>query len=142
MRKTRSILTLVGAVVGALSVTPIHAQEGSFALDLNNVTDVEAGCRLTYVATNNSGVSMDKTSYEVAVFDQEGIVSRLLILEFGQVQDGRTKVVQFDLADQPCTDISRLLVNSVAECVATDGSTPNCMESLQTSSRGTIQFGT
>ena len=120
---------------------PAFAQGGNFGLELNNAREVGEGCRLTYVATNNTGVELDKTSYEVAVFDKDGVVSRLLILEFGNLQNGKTKVVQFDLADKPCADISRLLVNSVAECVATDGSTPNCMEGLVTSSRGEIDFG-
>ncbi|MBM7068846.1 hypothetical protein IU397_14755 [Actibacterium sp. 188UL27-1] len=141
MLRTLSSLALGGITAAALSMAPVYAQGGNFALDLNNARDVGAGCRLTYVATNNTGVALEKTSYEVAVFDQEGVVSRLLILEFGQLQDGKTKVVQFDLAEQPCADISRLLVNSVAECTASDGTTPNCMDGLVTSSRGDIQFG-
>ncbi|MFT6223509.1 MAG: hypothetical protein ACJA1F_001353 [Paracoccaceae bacterium] len=141
MLKTLCTLTLAGTIAASLSSVPAFAQSGNFGLELNNARSEGSGCRLTYVATNNTGVALDKTSYEVAVFDKDGVVSRLLILEFGQLQNGKTKVVQFDLADKPCGDISRLLVNSVSECTATDGSTPNCMGGLVTSSRGDIQFG-
>lgn len=141
MLKTLSTLALAGATAATLLATPVIAQSGNFGLELNNARGVGEGCRLTYVATNNTGVELNKTSYEVAVFDQDGVVSRLLILEFGQLLNGKTKVVQFDIADKPCDTISRLLVNSVAECVAADGTAPNCMDGLVTSSRGEIQFG-
>ena len=118
-----------------------EAQEADFALELNSATEVNGGCRLTYVANNNTGVGLEKTSYEVAVFDQDGIVSRLLILEFGKLPVGKTKVVQFDLAEQPCDGISRLLVNSAAECTTADGLFDRCMDDLVTSSRTDIEFG-
>ncbi|QDC11555.1 hypothetical protein FHY55_07950 [Oceanicola sp. D3] len=120
---------------------PAFAQSGNFGLELNAARDVGEGCRLTYVATNNTGEGLEKASYEVAVFDQDGVVSRLLILEFGQLQADKTKVVQFDLSDMACSDISRLLVNSVSECVGAEGTSPDCMEGLTTSSRAEIQFG-
>lgn len=120
---------------------PAFAQDGSFNLELNAARDVNGGCRLTYVATNNTGVDLEKTSYEVAVFDKDGVVSRLLILEFGKLPKSKTKVVQFDLAEKPCAEISRLLVNNVAECTSTEGPYDRCMEALSTSSRAEIEFG-
>ncbi|MBT0957249.1 hypothetical protein IV417_07625 [Alphaproteobacteria bacterium KMM 3653] len=141
MIKTISTAILGAATAVSLCTAPAFAQTGNFGLELNSARAVGDGCRLTYVATNNTGSALEKTSYEVAVFDKEGVVSRLLILEFGQLQPGKTKVVQFDLADSPCEDVSRLLVNSNSECVASDGSTPNCLEGLVTSSRAEIQFG-
>lgn len=141
MLKTLTAGTLSALTATFMATVPSHAQSGNFGLELNNARAVENGCRLTYVATNNTGAELDKTSYEVAVFDKEGGVSRLLILEFGKLQNGKTKVVQFDLADQACDNISRLLVNSVAECTAADGSTPDCMAGLVTSSRTEIDFG-
>lgn len=141
MIKTLSATILSTLTAVALGGAPAFAQSGNFGLELNTARAAGDGCRLTYVATNNTGSALERTSYEVAVFDQDGAVSRLLILEFGQLKPGKTKVVQFDLADQPCDQISRLLVNSVAECVAADGSTPNCLDGLVTSSRTDIQFG-
>lgn len=116
---------------------------GDFSLELNNAAEISTGgCRLTYVATNGSAESLTQIAYEVAVFDANGIVSRLLVLEFGALTPGRTKVVQFDLADQPCADISRIIVNDVASCALDGGGTGMaCMELLSTSSRASIQFG-
>lgn len=128
------------ATAAALSA-PAFAQSGNFSLELNAAQAVDQGCRLIYVATNNTGEGLEKVSYDVAVFDQEGVVSRLLILDFGNLPADKTKVVQFDLADMTCSNISRLLVNAVSECVGSGAAKPSCMEGLVTSSRTEIQFG-
>ena len=143
MQKALSALSLSAALAGAtLVAAPAVAQDGgAFRLELNNTSAVETGCRLTYVATNAMGMDLSEASYEVAVFDGAGLVQRLLILQFGALTDGRTKVVQFDLADTSCDDISRLLVNSVSECTAADGSEPDCLGALETTSRSEIEFG-
>lgn len=133
---------LAAALALPVAATPVFAQDsGNFSLELNNAQSVETGCRLTYLATNNMGTELTSTSYEVAVFDGEGVVNRLLILEFGRLQSDKRKVVQFDLADTSCDNISLLLVNNVAECTAADGSEPDCLAALQTTSRASIEFG-
>lgn len=136
------ILTAMAvATVTSLGASAALAQEGGFGLELNNAREAENGCRMTYVARNGTGTDLSAISFEVAVFDANDIVSRLLILEFGALTDGKTKVVQFDLADLPCTEISRLLINSVAECAAAEGEAPDCMAVLNPSSRTDVGFG-
>jgi len=132
----------------AAPISPAFAQEAAnepaFSLELNSASDTTAGsCRLTYVASNQSDIALDRTAYEVAVFDGDGTVTRLLVLEFGQLIEGKTKILQFDLADTPCASISRILINDVAACVQTsDGETIDfCMSGLSASSRTPIQFG-
>lgn len=134
--------------IGALALSQVfavapaaRAQSGNFALELNKAADVDGTCRLTYVATNNTGIALTKTSYEVAIFDGNGQVSSLLILEFGALPVAKTKVVQFDLKSTPCGDISRIVVNSLAACEAADGTHDDCMSALITSSKTKIKFG-
>ncbi len=137
-----SCLLLI-ATIGAM---PVMAQDSPrFTLELNNATDTgQGGCRLTYVAINQSGEALAQTAYQVGVFDAQGIVRRILVLEFGALLEGKTKIVLFDLADQACADISRIIVNDVAECtLAADGSPADfCLTGLATTSRTAIQFGT
>jgi hypothetical protein len=135
-----SAAILCAALAPGAALAQSDAGGGSFMLELNNAQTEGQGCRLTYVATNETGMDIEEIGYEVAVFDTEGVVDRLLILEFGRLSDGRTKVVQFDLADASCDGISRLLVNGVAACTAADGSEPDCMDMLDTSTRGAIAF--
>lgn len=124
--------------------TALTAQEiDQFQLDLNAVSETEAGdCRLTYVATNQSGTALQRASYQIALFDGEGVVSRLLVLEFGALVEGKTKVLQFDLTGTPCGAISRIVVNDAPACTASDGNESQlCMSNLAASSRTAIQFG-
>lgn len=117
------------------------AQSGNFALELNTATDVGDGCQLTYVATNNTGIALTETAYQVALFDENSLVSGTLVLEFGALPVGKTKVVQFNLAGKPCASISRILINDISACRSADGDHDFCMSGLITNSRGDIQLG-
>ena len=143
----RAISSLSTAAAVALTVAagPAVAQDNpEFVLELNNAAETDAGgCRLTYVATNRTGVDLSQAAYEVAVFNGSGIVSRILVLAFGALAEGKTRIVQFDISDQQCADTSRIVVNDVAECtLAEDGATGDfCLSTLATASRASIQFG-
>jgi hypothetical protein len=145
--KFRAVSSLFTAAAVALTVVaaPVAAQDNpEFVLELNNAAETSAGgCRLTYVATNRTGVDLSQAAYEVAVFNGSGIVSRILVLAFGALPQNKTRIVQFDISEQPCADISRIVVNDVAECtLAEDGATGDfCLSTLSTASRATLQFG-
>jgi hypothetical protein len=134
------------ALVAAMMIsTAAQAQDAAeFSLELNNAADTSNGdCRLTFVAANRLGTALSDVAYEVAVFDANGIVSRILVLELGALTDGKTKVLQFDLVGQPCANTSRMIVNAVAACTQDDGTVlaDLCLSGLAAASRGAIQFG-
>lgn len=132
------------AVILGLASAPLAAQESqAFELDLNGATDTDdGGCRLTYVATNRSDLAFDRTAFQVGLFDADGAVTRLLVLEFGALVAGKTKILQFELAGSPCASISRIIVNDVAACTLADGSASEfCVSGLVATSRTAIQFG-
>lgn len=143
IRTLKNAAVLAGLT--AICAVPAVAQDApEFSLELNNAAETTAGgCRLTYVATNGTGQELGQTAYEVAVFNAAGVVSRILVLEFGALTADKTKVVQFDLSDQPCSDISRIIINDVAACTLADGSGEGdfCLSGLVTASRSSIQFG-
>jgi len=142
---TLAAAALIAASGPALSQDAATPAAAEFALELNNAQDTDAGgCRLTYVATNNSDNELSETAYEVAVFDADGVVSRILVLEFGTLTAGKTKILQFDLPDSQCSGLSRIVVNDVAACSLADGGGAGdfCLDALVTSSRTGIQFGT
>ncbi|WP_245875413.1 hypothetical protein [Tabrizicola aquatica] len=132
------------AVVLGLAIAPAVAQDATaFELDLNAATETEGGgCRLTYVATNLSDLAFERTAFQVGLFDAEGTVTRLLVLEFGELIAGKTKILQFELAGSSCATISRIVVNDVAACTLADGTTSDfCLSRLVATSRTAIQFG-
>ena len=134
---------LTFAFAAAVSLGPASAQDDTtLALELNNATDVEAACRLTFIATNGTGVALEGLSYEIVLYDPEGIVpdDGFLLFEFGDLPDGKTKVVQFLLEDRNCASISRVLVNDVTECRSDAGQHDFCLDGLSVSSRNEIDF--
>ncbi len=141
MKKLASIATALWFAGGVIAGSSALAQENNFTLELNSAKDNANGCRLTYVAINKTGIILEKTAYEVVVFDKDGGVSQFLILEFGKLPIGKTKVVQFDLKDNKCTNISRLLINDVSECEAGGKNVSICLDALRTKSRTNIGFG-
>lgn len=140
MREWRRLAA--GMACGVALAGPGLAQAtGNIEIELNTAADVDGGCRLTYVIYNSSATNLDKVSYEVAVYDTDGIVKKLLVLEFGFLPSGKTRVVQFDLPEQQCAGVSRILVNGPVECTAGAGEQTVCRDNQILSSRvGTIQF--
>ena len=136
----RSILGL--AIVWCLGMPgPSVAQEKAISIELNDATNVDGACRLVFVAVNNSGIVLEKTSYDVVTFDATGKVGKSLTFQFGRLPIGKTKVVQFDLPGQTCETISRLLVNDVSECAVDGKASDVCIDALTTSTRTQVAFG-
>ncbi len=141
-----SLRLFAALIATAFTVSPLAAQDAaapSLALELNTAADTaEGACRLTYVASNGLAAPLEMTSFQMAVFDADGAVTRLIVLDFGALPLGKTKVVQFDIPGQTCAQISRIIVNDVAQCTTTgDAAVEGCLTSLSTASRSTIQFG-
>ena len=118
--------------------------KGSILLELNGATPAENnGCRLTVVTTNRLEQDLNRAAWQVAIFDAEGVVKSLPVLDFGAMVTGKTKVAMFELPDQQCTDIGRIVVNDVAACTTGDGQDLRdaCLGGLATRSRTDIDFG-
>ena len=131
---TAALATLGGLCAAA-------AQDKTLSIELNDATDVGGACRLVFVALNGTGVVIEKTAFDVVTFDAAGKVGQSLTFQFGRLPVGKTRVVQFDLAGQSCTGISRLLVNDVSDCAVDGKASDLCMDALATKTRAAIEFG-
>jgi hypothetical protein len=124
---------------------PASAQEKAAApalmLELNGAEPSDKGCRLTFVVNNELGAELSRASFEIALFDESGVVDRLTVLDFKELPAGKTKVSRFDLARTDCAKISRVLINNATQCTG-EGIAPDaCLRSLKTSTKGGIKFG-
>ena len=148
----RIYLRLVTLAFAGLFAQAVVAQETPdttisdpvITLELNNASNTgNSGCQMTFVVTNHGEKGLAEVAYQVGVFDAKGIVRRILVLEFGSLIGGKTKIALFNLADQPCSDISRIIVNDVAQCTLAENSKPAdfCLSGLLTRSRSDIEFG-
>lgn len=140
--RVTSFLMVCGSTVAAICL-PAAAQEEaatSLSIELNGLQATEEGCRLTFVAANRLNEDITRAAYELAFFNEKGLVERLTVLDFQSLPADQTKVRQFDLPDLDCGNLERILVNDATACEATD--TAVCMERLETTARDdAVVFG-
>jgi hypothetical protein len=135
----------LGAALVTVGMTPAALAEEkateTIRLELNGLQPSERGCRVTFVVTNNLGGVVERAAYELAFFDDNGLVSRLAVIDFMELDRGRTKVRQFEFAGMDCSSVGRVLVNDVAECSGAGIDAGDCMSRLDLATRTSIQFG-
>ncbi|MEN3794272.1 hypothetical protein [Fulvimarina sp. MAC3] len=115
--------------------------EQSFSIELNRATPTEGGCRLGFVTRNGLGSDLTRAAFEIVLFNPEGLIERLLVLDFGAMPEGRTKVREFNLSGAACDRIDRVLVNDVSACEGEGVAEEACASALTASSKNDITFG-
>lgn len=132
-----AIALLWGAPALAQDVAPAPA----LVLELNAAQPSDKGCRLTFVVNNALGAPLDRAAFELALFNAEGVVDRLTVLDFRDMPAGKTKVSRFDLAGADCSKITRILINHATECVGAGIDPSACVKQLRTENRTKVTFG-
>ena len=144
MNPTASLRLLTSALAVSLGVVPAWAQSApapGLNLELNAAQPSDKGCRLTFVVNNALGADLSKAAFEIALFNEAGVVDRLTVLDFKDLPAGKTKVTRFDLAGADCGKLSRVLINSATECAGNGVEPATCMRGLKTSTKTGIAFG-
>lgn len=115
--RTSKPLALAALALPAL-FGPALAQEAAPAVSIELSTAEAAGnaCTLSFVAQNDHAADISSAVYETVLFDGQGRVARLTLLDFQDLPAGRLRVRQFHFADMPCTAISRILINGASTC--------------------------
>lgn len=138
------ILTAV-SLASSAAIPQAWAQETApapaLAVELNAVQPTDKGCRFTFVVTNGLGGTVASAAFELVLFDKAGMVSRLTIVDFKDLPDGKTKVRQFDFSGVDCGNLGRVLVNDATQCSGEGIEERACIASLRTSTRTDIEFG-
>jgi hypothetical protein len=124
----------------ALAQAPASAP-ASLVLELNALQPAEAGCRVTFLATNRLGGRLDRAAVELALFDAAGTIDRIVTLDFKDLSADKTKVLQFELAGLQCDGLGRLLVNDITACEGAISPPTICLDALETSTRLDVDFG-
>ncbi|TKW68770.1 MAG: hypothetical protein DI616_01905 [Paracoccus denitrificans] len=133
----------VAAAQDTADTAPVPG-EGTVRMELNRTTDNDAGgCGLVVLTTNRTDKAIKRAAWQVAIFDQEGVLKALPVLDFGALMVGKNKIGVFQVPDGGCDTISRIIINDVAECTADDNSDMRdaCLQSLETQTRTDIEFG-
>lgn len=120
---------------GETSSTP------ALVIELNALQPTDNGCRFTFVTTNNLGAELANAAFELVLFDKDGMVSRMTIVDFQELPQGKTKVRQFDFSGVDCATVGRVLVNDATQCVGEGIEPGSCIRSLKTETRTETVFG-
>lgn len=142
--RTMCLVSGIAALVMGSAAPSASAQDvpaPSLSLELNGVEPSDKGCRLTFVVANDLGADLTRAAFEIALFNDKGVVDRLTVLDFRDLPEGKTKVSRFDLAGTDCAKMGRILVNSVTDCSGKGVQADTCMKGLKTSSKAGITFG-
>ncbi len=138
---TTSLRLLTSTLAMSLAMVPARAEGPALTLELNAAQPSDKGCRLTFLVNNGLGADLSKAAFEIALFNEAGIVDRLTVLDFKDLPAGKTKVARFDLAGTDCAKVSRVLINSATECSGTGVEPDACMHKLRTDTKTGIVFG-
>lgn len=134
-----SALALLGSA--SLATAEEATSTPQLTLQLNALQQAQSNCRVSFVAFNGLETLLDKAAFELALFNREGAIDRLVTLDFKQLQRGKTKVLQFELPGLDCANVGRVLINDVSACEGADIVPDTCFLRLQTSTRLDITFG-
>ena len=134
------------ALVFALS-QPALAQEAAseapaseptgLSISLNTLETTDNGCKLTFLVENDLPETIESLQAEVALFDSEGVVDKLTMLDFLTLPAGKKRVRQFELPGESCDALGGLLLNDIKVC---DAEGVDCMGALETGSKAGIPF--
>lgn len=137
LRLARGFAAMAGLCL-ALIPTAILAQPAGIDLELNRLEPTDKGCMMSFVIRNGLASPIEEASYEMVLFNREGLVERLTVFNFGALAAGKTVVRQFELAGSGCEGIGRLLVNGAKSCKGEGLSADGCVAALSTSSKAGV----
>jgi hypothetical protein len=107
-------------------------------IELNKLEDVGGQCAASLLLTNRLSETLEQVRFDVYVFDKAGVIARRLLLDTGPMRTGKTTVASFALIDQPCANVSRLLVNDIPVCKTATGVAVDCVGALNLTSRAAV----
>lgn len=137
------IAAAFGAMAAAAIPTGALAQSApSLSVEFNGLEASDNGCRMTFVVNNGFPGTLQRATFEFALFDKAGVVDRLSVLEFKDLAPAKTKVTRFNLTGLDCANVGRILINEVTACEGESVDVAACRAALKTSSKAEgVEFG-
>ena len=112
-----------------------QAQDGRLTVELNKFETIEAGCRTFFLFRNGSSTGFQGFEMSLAVFDQEGVIDRLLKVEAAPLPAVRTTLKLYEIPDLRCEEVGEILLHEIARCEPEGGGTLDCFAVVDLASR-------
>ena len=124
----------------ALGPPPAAAGGDDVLIELNRLEERAAGCRVHLVLDNAAEHAFTSYRLDLVIFDADGIVARRVAVETAPLRASKTMVKEFELANLPCAEVGRILLNDVTQCASADGDLKDCVAATRLSSRSAVAF--
>ena len=131
---------LAGAVPAVVLAQSAENTSSRLFLELNAVQDVGGACRLTFLARNGTGQTIDQAVFETVIFDKSGGVVSLSLFDFRDLPADRPRVRQFELPEMACDTVGQALINGANSCVVDGAESGVCDEALSLGSRLSVEL--
>lgn len=137
------LLSALACAHAASAKSPERVTDNRLTLELNSLNQNEnQACRMTYVVENRMPDDVTDLAWQIAVFDKTGVVKAILGLEFGAISAGQTHVAVFEMADQNCADVGRIVVNDALRCaIGGQADHQACLDGLMLRNLTHTRFG-
>ncbi|MEM1275971.1 MAG: Tat pathway signal sequence domain protein [Pseudomonadota bacterium] len=130
---------LLGASVLLASTTALANGE-TVRVELNKLEPAGTACQAYIVIENSTEAAFDKLALDLVMFDPDGVIATRLAVEMGPLRAGRTSVKVFGIDAIPCDGLSRILVNDVLACESNGAARGDCLDLIETASRGSVEL--
>ena len=128
------------ALALGLASSPARAEGPVVSVELNKLEANGSSCRAYLMMRNDAGLDFESLKLDLVMFDTDGVVSRRLAVEAAPLRAGKTSLKVFDVPEQPCDGISRVLLNDILVCRGTNGPREDCLALIETASRAAAPF--
>ncbi len=110
------------------------------SVELNKLEPSGEACRAYLVVKNDAGAVFETLKLDLVMFDTDGVVAKRLAVETAPLPAGKNSLKVFDVADQPCDGIGRVLLNDVLACRNNTGERKDCLGLVRPTARGAVPF--
>lgn len=101
----------------AQSTPPAEAPAApAVSVELNAIHPRDGACQFVLVGQNGTETDIARLVLEAVLFDPEGRVATMTLLDLQDLPAGRMRVRSFEIGGVTCEGVSRLLINGVSSC--------------------------
>jgi hypothetical protein len=131
---------LAGALCLANGITLAQDAAPRLTVELNDVSSGAGPCKAVFVVNNGLGTPLGKLTMRLVAFDKQGRALRFVALDAGAMPERKTRVFRFDLTEQSCDDLGRVVLDDLPACEGAGLEPAACLKALAVSSRTALDL--
>lgn len=132
--------TLLAFLVATLLPSAAFAVDEKVRIELNKLESQGQVCQAYILIQNETELAFSALSLDLVMFDPDGIISKRLAVEMAPLRAGKTSVKVFGIDGAACGGLGRILVNDVLSCEVGGSARNDCLEMIETASRGPVDL--